>query len=83
MREIVFFCFLAAKLLLFHFINKRFLLNTQGRIPKGDRHIPNQDIAHYTSFVQRTAFFLLTILNSNSRIKEIQNIISNFAANLE
>ena len=66
MREIVFLCFLAAKLLLFHFINKRFLLNTQGKIPKDDRHIPNQDIAHYTSFVQRTAFFLLTILNSNS-----------------
>lgn len=83
MREIVFLCFLAAKLLLFHFINKRFLLNTQGKIPKDDRHIPNQDIAHYTSFVQRTTVFLLTILNSNSLIKEIQNIISNFAANLE
>ena len=59
MREIVFLCFLAAKLLLFHFINKRFLLNTQGKIPKDDRHIPNQDIAHYTSFVQRTTVVLL------------------------
>ena len=40
MREIPFLCFLAAKLLHFLFTDKRFILNTRGRMPKGNRQIP-------------------------------------------